>query len=130
MRYRRLFETAQDGILILDAQWGKIEDANPFIEDMLGFTHDELVGKSLWEIGLFKDRSVNQSMYQALKKEGYIRYEDLPLATKSGEHREVEFVSNIYEVDNRKVIQCNIRDISLRKEAEIRAKLAHDELVD
>jgi diguanylate cyclase (GGDEF)-like protein/PAS domain S-box-containing protein len=129
IRYRRLFEAAQDGIFILDARTGKIEDANPFMEDMLGYPHAELVGKSLWEIGLFKDRTANQSMYQELKKNGYVRYEDLPLQTKTGEHKEVEFVSNIYLVDHRRVIQCNIRDISARKEAETRAKLAHDELV-
>jgi diguanylate cyclase (GGDEF)-like protein/PAS domain S-box-containing protein len=128
-RYRRLFEAAQDGILILDARTGAIEDANPFMEDMLGYPLAELTGKSLWEIGLFKDRSVNQSMYQELKRNGYIRYEDLPLQTKTGDHKEVEFVSNIYQVDHRRVIQCNIRDISARKEAEIKARTAHDELV-
>ena len=130
IRYRRLFETAQDGILILAARTGEIEDANPYMEDMLGYTHAELLGKNLWEIGLFKDRSANQTMYHQLKKNGYVRYEDLPLQTKTGERREVEFVSNIYLVDHHRVIQCNIRDISDRKKAETIAKKAHDDLVE
>jgi diguanylate cyclase (GGDEF)-like protein/PAS domain S-box-containing protein len=128
-RYRRLFESAQDGILILDARTGKIDDANPFMEDLLGYPQAELVGKSLWEIGLFKDITANQSMYRELEKRGYVRYEDLPLQTKIGEQKPVEFVSNIYLVDHRRVIQCNIRDISARKDVEAKAKRIHEELV-
>ena len=128
-RYRRLFETAQDGILILNARTGKIEDANPFLVDLIGYSQAELVGKSLWEIGLFEDVAANLSMYRELKEKGYVRYEDLPLQTKMGEHRPVEFISNIYQVDHRRVIQCNIRDISTRKGAEIKAKQIHAELV-
>jgi two-component system, cell cycle sensor histidine kinase and response regulator CckA len=117
-RYRRLFETAQDGILILDEKNGRIEDANPFLLDLLGYTREELIGKQLWEIGLFKDIDANREAFRTLKDNGYIRYDDLPLKTKQGKRREVEFVSNSYAVGLQKVIQCNIRDITDRKEAE------------
>jgi PAS domain S-box-containing protein len=55
LRYRRLFETSQDGILLLDANTGKITDVNPYLEQMLGYSHKEFLGKRLWEIGPFKD---------------------------------------------------------------------------
>lgn len=118
-RYRRLFETAQDAILILDAeQWsGKIMDANPFVIDLLGYSLDELIGKELWEIGLFSDKEASKAAMEQLQKDGYIRYDDLPLKTKQGKCVDVEFVSNTYEVDRRDVIQCNIRDITERAEA-------------
>lgn len=117
-RYRRLFESAQDGILILDGAAGHIVDANPFLLEFLGYGLNELLGKQLWEIGLFGDIKANQNAFQTLKEKGYIRYEDLPLKTKLGESREVEFVSNAYDVGNERVIQCNIRDITERKNAE------------
>jgi PAS domain S-box-containing protein len=117
-RYRRLFETAQDAILILDANTGKIFDANPFIKDLLGYSQEELVGKELWQIGLFRDKSESQIAFRELQTQGYIRYEDLPLETKQGQRIEVEFVSNIYQVDQRQVIQCNIRDITERSRLE------------
>ncbi|HET7435067.1 MAG TPA: PAS domain S-box protein [Thermoanaerobaculia bacterium] len=115
-RYRRLFETAQDAILILDAEErpGTILDANPFVIDLLGYTLEELVGKELWEIGVFTDKAQSQAAMEQLQGEGYIRYEDLPLETKQGKRVEVEFVSNAYLVDGLKVIQCNIRDITER----------------
>jgi PAS domain S-box-containing protein len=118
LRYRRLFETAQDAILILDAKTGTIFDANPFLVQLLGYSHAELMGKELWEIGLFQDREANRAAMQQLQAQGYIRYEDLPLQTKHGQRKDVEFVSNVYDVDQQRVIQCNIRDITDRKRAE------------
>ena len=124
LRYRRLFETAQDGILILNADTGVINDVNPFLIDMLGHSREEFLGKKLWEIGPIKDSRASRSAFRTLKESGYVRYEDLPLETKSGKLIEVEFVSNIYKVNHSEVIQCNIRDISERKriENELRVK--------
>ncbi len=117
-RYRRLFETAQDGILILDEETGTIIDVNTFILDMLGYPPEYFVGKHLWELGFIKDKSIAQTAFTELKTNGYIRYEDLPLETKDGRSINVEFVSNVYLVDDKKIIQCNIRDIRERKRAE------------
>jgi len=117
-RYRRLFEAAQDGILILDADTGKITDVNPFLIDMLGYSHEELLGKKLWDIGLFKDIVANKAAFLDLQTKGYVRYEDLPFETKDGRSIDVEFVSNIYMVNHNKIIQCNIRDITQRRQVE------------
>ena len=118
VRYRRLFETAQDGILILDGETGKIIDLNPFLLELLGCTHAELLGKELWQLGLFGDIDLSQKAFQKLQDSGYIRYDDLPLEAKSGKRLEVEFVSNVYHVNHTKVIQCNIRDVTERKRIE------------
>lgn len=118
VRYRRLFESAKDGILILDADTARITDANPFISDLLGYSQSELIGKELWEIGLFKDVDESKAAMQQLQADRFIRYEDLPLVTKSGHRADVEFVSNVYSEGQHTVIQCNIRDITDRKRVE------------
>jgi len=118
LRYRRLFEAAQDGILILDAETGAITDVNPFLIKMLGYSREEFVEKKLWEVGAFKDVEASQDAFEALQKNEYIRYEDLPLKAKDGRLIQVEFVSNVYLVGGEKVIQCNIRDITERKQAQ------------
>jgi diguanylate cyclase (GGDEF)-like protein/PAS domain S-box-containing protein len=128
VRYRRLFETAKDGILILDAETGEITDCNPFLEQLLGYAHDELMGRKLWEIGPFKDAAASQVSFRQLQGNEYIRYEDLPLQTKTGEHRQVEFISNLYLVDHTRVIQCNVRDITARKAVEADIKRANERL--
>jgi len=117
-RYRRLFEAAQDGILILDADTGQITDVNPFLTDLLGYSHADLVGKTLWEIGPVKNIEATRTAFAELQSQAYIRYEDLPLETYNGQRIDVEFVSNIYLVDDKRVIQCNIRDITARKQGE------------
>ena len=127
-RYRRLFETAKDGILILDGDTGRITDVNPFLQDMLGYSKTELVGKALWEIGPVRDIAASQEAMRHLQNNEYIRYEDLPLETKTGERKQVEFVSNVYMVNGWRVIQCNIRDITAHKRAEVRVQTANDEL--
>jgi PAS domain S-box-containing protein len=118
IRYRRLFESARDGILILNAATLKITDVNPFMTELLGYSRDEFLGKELWEIGLFSDKQASQQAFKELQLNGYLRYENLPLQTTDGTLREVEFVSNVYDQDRRAVIQCNIRDITDRKHAE------------
>ena len=120
VRYRRLFESAHDGILILDAITTKVLDVNPFMTDLLGYSKEYFLGKELWEIGVFKDAETSKNLMETLQRRGRIRYEDLPLQHKDGSHIPVEFVSNVYREGRRNVIQCNIRDITQRK------RLAHD----
>ena len=118
VRYRRLFETAHDGILILNSETGQITDVNPFLERLLGYSKSEFLDKKLWEVGPFKNIKVAKDTFKILQKEGYVRYEDLPLETKDGRSVDVEFVSNSYVAGEHLVIQCNIRDITARKRLE------------
>lgn len=130
LRYSRLFEAAQDGILLLDYPECRIEDANPYILGLIGYSKDEILGKQLWEIGLLADKDKALAAQNEILKSGYARYEDIDLVTKAGLRVPVEFISNSYPVDGKTVVQCNIREISQRKELEIalaqkQADLAH-----
>jgi len=117
-RYRRLFEAAHDGVLIVDPDTRKIVEANPFMTQLLGYPHDQLVGKELYQIGLLKDEAASQEMVRKLKRTSQVRYEDLPLENQRGQHQEVEVVANLYDESGHPVIQCNIRDITERKRTE------------
>jgi two-component system CheB/CheR fusion protein len=114
-RYRRLFESAKDGILIIDAESGKIIDVNPFLIEMLGYSYGQFVEKAIWEIGSLKDIVANKEKFLELQLKKFVRYEDLPLETADGRNINVEFVSTLYLVNDNKLIQCIIRDISDRK---------------
>jgi PAS domain S-box-containing protein len=127
-RYRRLFESAKDGILILDADTGQVVDANPFLISLLGYSRADLLGKTLWDLGPFKDVAVSRDAFKELQEKDYVRYEDLPLEARDGRLINVEFVSNVYLVGHTKVIQCNIRDISERKRTEAEHKRLEQQL--
>jgi PAS domain S-box-containing protein len=128
LSYRRLFEAARDGILILEADTGRISEVNPFLVELLGFSRKEMVGKTVGELSPFKDIEPNKVMLERLQKEGYVRYEDLPLETRDGRHIPVEFVSNVYQAGDHDVIQCNIRDITKQKQAQEQIRRLNTEL--
>ena len=136
LRYRRLFEAARDGILILDAATGAIVDVNPFLCELVGLERAAIVGRKIWELGPFKDVPASKVNFRELQDKEYIRYDDLPLESASGEKISVEFVSNLYQADGKPVIQCNVRDMTKRKQAEAAhtllaraAEQAHDAIV-
>jgi len=132
LRYRRVFETASDGIFILDAGSGEVIDVNRFLLDLLGYARDEIVGKRLWELSPFKDVAANQDAFSRLQESGHARYEHLPLENRLGKRIDVEFISSVYRLDGgEKAIQCNVRDIGARKaleqwRADFLAMLTHD----
>jgi len=117
-RYRRLFEAAQDGILILDGHSGLITDVNPFLVSLLDYPREELIGKTLWDIGPFRNIEASKSAFRELQQKGYVRYDNLPLEARTGRRVNVEFVSNGYTENGTSVIQCNIRDITARRHTE------------
>ncbi|HKJ78858.1 MAG TPA: PAS domain S-box protein, partial [Prolixibacteraceae bacterium] len=127
-RYRRLFESTKEGILILDAETGMIVDVNPFLIELLGYSKENFIKKAIWEIGVFKDVIDNKDKFLELQQNKYVRYEDLPLQTAGGRKINVEFISNVYLINNDKVIQCNIRDITKRKEIEAGLEKTRTEL--
>jgi PAS domain S-box-containing protein len=123
VRYRKLFETAKDGIILIDPVTEKIIDANPFLLALIRYSKEEILGKELWEIGAVQDISYAKKMFEELQATGYVRYEDIPIKSKDGQEHEVEFVSNRYPIDGTEMIQCNIRDITERKAAEKKAAM-------
>ena len=122
LSYRTLFESAQEGILILDGITGKIKNVNPFLIDLLGYPEGKLLEKQIWDIGLLKDVVANKENFLDLQKKKYMRYKDLPLETAKGEKIAVEFISNAYEIDQIKIIQCNIRVIRNFKKSKLDEK--------
>jgi PAS domain S-box-containing protein len=121
VRYRKLFETAKDGILLIDPVTEKIIDANPFLLEMIGYSLADVTGKKLWEMGAIRNIEAAKAIFEELQKKRYVRYEDMPMRSKDGKDHEVEFVSNRYFVDGTEMIQCNIRDITNRKDTERKA---------
>jgi PAS domain S-box-containing protein len=128
VRYRRLFESAKDGILILDAETGVVDDVNPYLANILGYSFDQLKGKPVWELEFFKDFVQSFEHFTILRQQEFLRYDDLSLETAYGRRIDVEFVSIVYQANQRKVIQCNIRDISERKRIEMERAALEEEL--
>src|ERR1035437_2167136 len=114
-RYRRLFESARDGIVLVDAATGEILDLNPFTERLLGYARSELVGRGLWVIEPTSLLPTLRTAIEQIRDQGMLRLEDLALRTKDGRDLQTEVIANVYMEGDRAAIQFNIRDVSVRK---------------
>jgi PAS domain S-box-containing protein len=137
LRYRRLFESTKDGILVLDAETGDVVDVNPYLIKMLSYAHKDFIGKKVWDMPFFKEILSNKHCFIELQRKKYHRFENLPLTAMDGRKFHVEFIINSYSVDGDKVVQFNIRDITERQqvkqqllESEARYKRITDGLTD
>jgi PAS domain S-box-containing protein len=127
-KFHRLFDTADHGILIIQSDTRKIIDANSFILNLTGYSHEYLLGRNLGEIGFFQDEVVADKFFAELGKTGYVLYNDIPLETKDNGIIDVEFVGEEYSFNDEQVIQCSVYDISGRKQIENARILARKNL--
>jgi PAS domain S-box-containing protein len=126
VRYRRLFESAKDGILILDGETGMVVDVNPSLVEWLGLSREAFLGKRIWELAFLSGIAANQARFVELQEKGYLRDEDAALETRDARRVAVEFVSNAYLVNREKVIQCVFRDVTRERQVEqMRDDLTH-----
>jgi PAS domain S-box-containing protein len=121
-RYRRVYETSDDGIVLLEKSEGHIVNANPAAEKMLGYSEKESIGKKLQDIGVSLETSDFPELMRTLDKRGIINYADVPVKTRSGQ----DLYTDIYLVDRAKVATCNIRDISERKHADEEMRMSEE----
>jgi two-component system CheB/CheR fusion protein len=117
-RYRRLFESARDGIVLVDAETGELFDLNPFTERLLGYRREELVGSKLWDLEPLRDVPRIHSAVAQIRDRGVLRFDDLTLRTKDGREVQVEMVASMYKEGKRNAIQFNLRDVGERKKFE------------
>ncbi len=128
LRYRRLFETARDGLLILDAESRRIIEVNPYLGQLLAIPHDDFIDRELCQLGRPSDREAFQAAIEEVRTTGFARHDRLPLCTRDGRLVDVEIISNLYDEGEHRVIQCNIRDIRERKHTEAELLAAREQL--
>ena len=113
-QYRLIFETAREGIWLMDAESGKLLDVNPFLQDLLGYSREELVGKRPWEVGLYADAEGARARFESRLAGGFGFEQEVCLRTKTGQAVYVEAITNTYRLGDRLVTQANLRDVTER----------------
>ncbi|WP_305677246.1 PAS domain S-box protein, partial [Phenylobacterium sp.] len=122
LRYRGLFETAKNPILLLDLQTGQVTDANSALTTMLGLTSPQVLGRKLWELEPFKNIPACRTIVRDLESQGRIQHDDWVLETSDGCSIPVEVVSHVYEMDGAKIVQCSFRDVGDERRREQEAE--------
>ncbi|CAJ4807176.1 diguanylate cyclase domain protein [Burkholderia pseudomallei] len=130
IRYRRLFETAKDGIVVVDLESGRITDVNPSLMDLLGYSRHHFMGRVFWELPPFDAIPNGQALCDAMHTSEHVRRKCASIRRADAATLDVEFWATVYVVANRRVVQCHLRDITERKQAECRVQYIelHDAL--
>lgn len=128
MRYRRLFESAKEGIVLMEAGSQQITDVNPFMLNLMQVKRKDVLGNKIWDIGLNKEQGTLEEAFEAIENDGYIHCEDIFIQPFPEIQIDLELTCNTYSIDSKKLIQCNLRDITERRQGEkekdkIRAQL-------
>ncbi len=110
-RYRRLFETARDGILMLEGETGEIVDANPFATSLTGYSRTELVGRRLWDTGIFSPADLQDMATGLAAHDGWQR--SLTIASRTRERQGVELVATAYQEEGKRVFHISLRVASM-----------------
>jgi two-component system CheB/CheR fusion protein len=118
LRYRRLFEASQEGIVLLDMVTRKITDANSCAEELLGEERKELLDKELWQVGLLESEQHSHAVFRKLQKEGTFRIDELELEAPDGQRRWLELFASLYAEKESNVIQLRIREVGERKRSQ------------
>jgi PAS domain S-box-containing protein len=126
--YRKLFETAHDGIVVLDFDNGRITDTNLILSKILGFSQDEMLGKELWEVGLFGNQASSQDFFSRIQSNGHNSNQNLQATTKDGRNIDIELACSTYSVGGDNLVQCNARDITERVRAERALRISEEKL--
>jgi len=113
--FRRLFDQASDGIFIMDPA-GRYTDVNAAGCEMLGYSREELVGKTVMDLVPTEDAPRLAHVRQLMLCRGFTRVrEEGRLRRKDGVFISIE-VSSKFLLDGREV--AFVRDVSDRKRAE------------
>ncbi len=113
-KYRRAFETADDGIIFLEKSKLKIHQVNPAIMTMLGYSRKEFIGNELVGIGFPDEFGAVAEILQTLEQYGICHYRDVTVQSKAGQ----AIPTDIYMTDRTRLVQCNVRDVTERKMTE------------
>ncbi|MDQ6705962.1 MAG: PAS domain S-box protein, partial [Acidobacteriota bacterium] len=117
LRYRRVFETAKDGIMVLDANTGEVLEVNPRMLELAACSRSEMVGRPIWETDYLKQHDAGRIIFRELKRKETIQLE-IDLENKRGKCVAIELLCNIYNEDGIRAIQANVRDVSQRRRDE------------
>ena len=118
IQYRRLFESAKDAIVILDAESAEVVDVNPYFTELSRNLREDVLGKRLWEIPPFLNSDEAHRIVADSRTQDTVRYESVRFDARGGRELVVDIAANRYSVKDRTFIQLNIRDVTEKRRSE------------
>jgi PAS domain S-box-containing protein len=113
-RVLKIFNANPICIAITNIETGKYVDINPALLDLLGYTADEVIGKTASGLGIIS-AEYRQKMVDTLSHHGCMRNVDTVLKSKTGEDKHVLLSAEALETVDGKFMMSFVYDITNRK---------------
>ena len=127
-KFHKAFISCPNIIGISTSSDGRYIDINKNFEKILGWSRDEVIGRTSKELCIFQDYSKRKEMVGLIKLNGSISDYEVNLRTKSGEIRIGEASAEIVDVGGQECLLVHVKDITERKHAEEELRQSRDEL--
>jgi PAS domain S-box-containing protein len=127
-RYRKAFRSSPDSITISEMSTGRFIEVNEGFVKMAGYTHEEVIGKSSMELGIWKDPEARASVVRKLKRDGSVRDFETDFVTKDGDVLHCLVSSEWFDLENKRCLVIIARDITDRKRYEEKLEKTSREL--
>jgi two-component system CheB/CheR fusion protein len=118
IQFRRLFESAKDGFIVIDGKTGQVIDVNPFFLELTRYSRQDIVGQAFWEIPPFRKAEEGRRLVPETTEHGVTQYDAVNLQAQDGRQLIVAMMANRYRVKEQSFIQVNIRDVTQRRQVE------------
>jgi PAS domain S-box-containing protein len=119
-RFRTVFETNPDAVLITRLSDGQIISVNDACLSIFGYTHEEIIEKTTLEIELWVDLADRDRYLDLVRKQGFVENFEMPLRTKGGRVLTGLTSARILVLNDETCLLAVVRNITQMKEAEAR----------
>lgn len=117
-RFFKAFQASPVAIILRTLAEGRVIDVNARYTELVGFNREELIGRTVYEMGLWVDRDEGERVLDRLRNEGTLRNVEGRFRHKSGEIRDVLISAEFTEIAGEAVVIGMIIDITERKRME------------
>jgi PAS domain S-box-containing protein len=117
-RFNRIFRSSPAAIAITKIIDGTFLDVNDSYERLMGYTREDVIGRSALELNIYPEQSRRAEMIRHLNEYGTLRDKEMTFRKKDGQFIDTILSSEVISVRNQNLILSTVIDITERKKAE------------
>jgi PAS domain S-box-containing protein len=114
-KFAKIFHSVPAQIALTTLAEGRCIDINETCLKILGYQREEVIGRTMLELGVWEERSDRERIVHKLEKQGFVRDLEIRFRSKDGTPFTGLFSAEIVDFDDERYMLSMVNDISERK---------------
>lgn len=127
-RFSKAFLSSPAMMTISNYKEGRFINVNESVLKHIGYSHEEMIGKTISELNIFPNEDDLSRYVESLKREGNLRDFEIDYRTKSGEVRTEIISADTFRMEGVRYLLASAIDITERKRAEKKIRDQYQEI--